>query len=33
MDQTTKFDPPAQAKLEGDKITIRGLGVVVVTLP
>lgn len=33
VDQTTKFDPPAQAKLEGDKITLRGLGVVVVTLP
>jgi len=33
VDQTTKFDPPSSAKLEGDKLTVRGLGVVVVTLP
>ena len=33
VDQTTKFDPPGQVKLDGDKITLRGLAVMVVTLP
>jgi hypothetical protein len=33
VDQTTKFDPPGSAKLEGEKVTLRGLGVAVVTLP
>jgi hypothetical protein len=33
VDQTTKFDPPSSAKLEGDKLTVRGLAVAVVTLP
>ena len=33
VDLTTKFDPPSSAKVEGEKITLRGLAVVVVTLP
>ena len=33
VDQTTKFDPPASAKVDGDKVTLRGLGVAVITLP
>jgi len=33
VDQTTAFQPPATAQLSGDTITLRGLGVAVVTLP
>ena len=33
VDQTTGFDPPASAKLTGEKITLNGLAVAVVTLP
>ncbi len=33
VDQTTKFDPPSSVKLEGDKLKVCGLAVVVVTLP
>ena len=33
VDQTTAFQPAATAQLGGDRITLRGLGVVVVTLP
>jgi hypothetical protein len=33
VDLTTKFDPPASGRIEGDKVTLRALGVVVVTLP
>lgn len=33
VDQTTAFQPPAPAKLEGDNITLRGFSVAVVSLP
>jgi hypothetical protein len=33
VDQTTAFQPPASAKLDGDKIMLRGYGVAAVTLP
>ena len=33
MDQTTGFDPPGSAKLTGEKITLNGLSVAVITLP
>jgi hypothetical protein len=33
VDQTTGFQPPATAHLDADQITLRGLGVAVVTLP
>ena len=32
VDQTTGFQPPATAHLTGDQVTLRGLGVAVVTL-
>jgi Glycosyl hydrolases family 39 len=32
VDQSTKFDPPSSAELEGDLVRLRGLAVVVVTL-
>ena len=33
VDQTTGFDPPGSAKLTGEKITLNGLSVAVITLP
>jgi hypothetical protein len=33
VDQTTAFDPPGSAKLTGEKLTLNGLAVAVVTLP
>ena len=33
VDQTTAFQPPASSKLSGDKVTLNGLSVAVVTLP
>ena len=33
VDQTTAFQPPAAAKLDGDKITLGGFSVAAVTLP
>ena len=33
VDATTKFDPPSSLKVEGDRLTLRGLAVAVVTLP
>jgi hypothetical protein len=33
VDQTTGFQPPASARLEGDTVTLNGLAVAVVTLP
>jgi len=33
VDQTTAFDPPGAAKLTGEKLTLNGLAVAVVTLP
>jgi hypothetical protein len=33
VDQTTEFDPPATTKLAGEKLTLNGLSVAVVTLP
>ena len=33
VDQTTGFQPPATAHLNADQMTLRGLGVAVVTLP
>lgn len=33
VDQTTAFQPPASAKLEGDNITLSGFSVAAVTLP
>jgi len=33
VDATTKFDPPGSQKVDGEKLTLRGLGVAVVTLP
>jgi len=33
VDQATAFRPPESAQLTGDKLTLRGLAVAVVTLP
>jgi Glycosyl hydrolases family 39 len=33
VDQSTAFDPPASAQLESDNLTVKGLGIAVVTLP
>jgi hypothetical protein len=33
VDPSTKFDPPASAKVDGDKVLLRALGVAVITLP
>jgi hypothetical protein len=33
VDATTKFDPPGSRKVDAEKLTLRGLGVSVVTLP
>ncbi len=33
VDQTTAFQPPASVKLSGDKVTLNGFSVAVVTLP
>ena len=33
VDQTTAFQPPATAKLDSDTLTLKGLGVAVVSLP
>ncbi len=33
VDQTTAFDPPGSAKIDGDKVTLRGFAVMAVTLP
>ena len=33
VDLTTKFDPPASARLEGEKVIVRALAVVAITLP
>jgi hypothetical protein len=33
VDQWTAFNPPANAQVKGDRFTLNGFGVAVVTLP